>query len=60
MEELKITNLEKGFFQALLKGKDRLGGQSKIQKLRNDRYLADEIIEFLKQNQSQNSVNEYH
>ena len=59
MEELKITILEKGFFQALLKGKDRLGGQSKIQKLRNDRYLADEIVEFLKQNQSQYSVKEF-
>ena len=44
---LNLTVLNKGFYQEYLKSKNRLGGQSKIQKLRNDRKLADEIDMYL-------------
>ena len=45
---LKLTPLDTGFYEDFLDCNDRLGGQSKIQKLRNDRKLADPIETHLK------------
>ena len=47
LENLRITDLPRGTFQAWLKSKGRLGGQHKIPRLANDRKYADQILQLL-------------
>jgi len=44
----KITSLKNGTFYEWLKTKDKLGGQNKIPRLKNDRNFAEEILEIQK------------
>lgn len=49
LQALKIRKVSKGGFTNLMKKRGKLGGQNKIQRLANDRSLADELTSFLKQ-----------
>lgn len=43
LRTLKITSLPPGSFQTYMKSKGKLGGQNKVQRLANDRSLADAL-----------------
>jgi len=46
LQPLKLTHIRTGGFQAYMKSVGKLGGQNKIQRLSNDRSLADALAEF--------------
>jgi hypothetical protein len=46
LQPLKLTRIRPGGFQAYMKSVGKLGGQNKIQRLANDRSLADALVEF--------------
>ena len=46
LQELKISPIRPGGFQAFMKKQGKLGGQNKIQRLSNDRGLADMLQEY--------------
>jgi len=48
LQQLKITSLDSGAFTNFMKSKGKLGGQNKIQRLANDRKIADALEEFIK------------
>lgn len=50
LQSLKITEIEKGGFTAMMKSRGKLGGQNKIPRLANDRDLAEILIPFTKKN----------
>jgi len=43
LQTLKITEIKKGGFQAYMKSIGKLGGQNKVQRLSNDRKVADKL-----------------
>ncbi|MCM5662315.1 GH3 auxin-responsive promoter family protein [Galbibacter mesophilus] len=43
LQQLKITSLKSGAFSRYMKSQGKLGGQNKVQRLSNDRKLADEL-----------------
>ena len=43
LQPLKITRVEKGGFNAYMKTQGKLGGQNKIQRLANDRSIAEKL-----------------
>ncbi|WP_276389048.1 GH3 family domain-containing protein [Eudoraea chungangensis] len=47
LQRLIVTPVRKGGFQDFMKKKGKLGGQNKIQRLSNDRRIADELQEFI-------------
>ena len=48
LQPLKITQIETGGFTASMKSSGKLGGQNKVQRLANDRKLADALAAFIK------------
>lgn len=46
LQPLKLTRIQTGGFQAYMKSVGKLGGQNKIQRLANDRSLADALVEY--------------
>jgi phenylacetate-coenzyme A ligase PaaK-like adenylate-forming protein len=46
LQKLKVTSIKKNGFQAYMKSVGKLGGQNKVQRLSNDRKLADALLEF--------------
>jgi len=48
LQTLKITPLKKGGFQAYMKSIGKLGGQNKVQRLSNDRKVAEKLLAFRK------------
>ncbi|SHI49354.1 GH3 auxin-responsive promoter family protein [Pseudozobellia thermophila] len=46
LQLLKVTPIKPGGFQAYMKSKGKLGGQNKVQRLANDRSVADNLLEF--------------
>ena len=46
LQPLKLTRIRPGGFQAYMKSVGKLGGQNKIQRLANDRSLADALVAF--------------
>jgi len=48
LQQLKVSKVEKGGFTKYMKSIGRLGGQNKIQRLSNDRKLADALYAFKK------------
>ena len=46
LQTLKITSIKKDGFQEYMKSVGKLGGQNKVQRLSNDRKLADALLEF--------------
>ena len=46
LQTLKITSIKKNGFQEYMKSVGKLGGQNKVQRLSNDRKLADALLEF--------------
>lgn len=48
LESLRMVVLPKGFFEFYMWEKNKMGGQNKLQRLRNDRELADSIMHLLK------------
>ncbi len=44
LQRLKVTSIRKDGFKAYMKSVGKLGGQNKIQRLSNDRKLADQLI----------------
>lgn len=46
LQPLKLTRIRPGGFQAYMKSVGKLGGQNKVQRLANDRSLADALLEF--------------
>ncbi|MEL4307073.1 GH3 auxin-responsive promoter family protein [Joostella sp. CR20] len=48
LQQLKITRLETGAFQSYMKSQGKLGGQNKVQRLANDRKIADVLEGFTK------------
>ena len=44
LQPLKITSVKPGGFQAYMKTVGKLGGQNKVQRLANDRKLANELV----------------
>ncbi|MBI1837115.1 MAG: GH3 auxin-responsive promoter family protein [Flavobacteriia bacterium] len=48
LEFPQIHFMKKGFFDAWLKSKGKLGGQNKIPRLQNDRKIAEELLNFEK------------
>ncbi|MEO9893548.1 GH3 auxin-responsive promoter family protein [Aurantibacter sp.] len=46
LQTLKITKIKKGGFQAYMKSIGKLGGQNKVQRLGNDRKVADALRKF--------------
>lgn len=48
LRTLKVTKIKKGGFQDYMKSIGKLGGQNKVQRLGNDRKVADALIEFRK------------
>lgn len=46
LQTLKITSIQKDGFQSYMKSVGKLGGQNKVQRLANDRKLADALLEF--------------
>lgn len=49
LQTLKITKIKKGGFHDYMLSVGKLGGQNKVQRLANDRKLADALIKFRKQ-----------
>ncbi|MGB5359439.1 MAG: GH3 auxin-responsive promoter family protein, partial [Eudoraea sp.] len=43
LQRLKITAIKKGGFQEFMKSIGKLGGQNKVQRLSNDRSVADKL-----------------
>ncbi|WP_339835496.1 GH3 auxin-responsive promoter family protein [uncultured Maribacter sp.] len=50
LQTLKITPIEKGGFLAYMKSIGKLGGQNKVQRLSNDRKVADSLSKYSKTN----------
>ncbi|WP_422082740.1 GH3 family domain-containing protein [Ulvibacterium sp.] len=48
LQPLKITQIQKGGFQEYMKSVGRLGGQNKVQRLANDRKVADPLSAYKK------------
>ncbi|WP_299533687.1 GH3 auxin-responsive promoter family protein [Ulvibacterium sp.] len=48
LQPLKITQIQKGGFQEYMKSIGRLGGQNKVQRLANDRKVADPLSAYKK------------
>ena len=48
MSCLEVVSLPTGFYDKYAKSKNKFGGQNKLPKLRNDRYLADDIASALR------------
>lgn len=48
LQPLKITRIEKGGFAAYMKSVGKLGGQNKISRLCNDRFIADALSDYKK------------
>jgi len=48
LQTLKITSIKKGGFQSYMKSIGKLGGQNKVQRLSNDRTVADTLAVFKK------------
>ncbi len=48
LQALKTTSIKKGGFQGYMKSIGKLGGQNKVQRLANDRKVADRLAEFKK------------
>ncbi len=46
LQTLKVTSIQQGGFLAHMKSIGRLGGQNKVQRLSNDRKLADALLEY--------------
>ena len=46
LQTLKVTSIKKDGFQGYMKSIGKLGGQNKVQRLSNDRKLADALLEF--------------
>ena len=46
LKPLEITKIRKGGFQAFMKSKGKLGGQNKVQRLSNDRTVAEKLIAY--------------
>ncbi len=46
LQRLKVTPIKQGGFNAYMKSKGKLGGQNKVQRLSNDRSVADGLSEF--------------
>ena len=46
LQPLQLTQIQKGGFQQYMKSIGKLGGQNKIQRLSNDRDLADSLLEY--------------
>ncbi|HET8736623.1 MAG TPA: GH3 auxin-responsive promoter family protein [Pricia sp.] len=46
LQRLKLTPIKKGGFNDYMKSKGKLGGQNKVQRLSNDRSVADGLSEF--------------
>tara|TARA_R110002167_G_scaffold206691_18_gene410814 strand:- start:21769 stop:23268 length:1500 start_codon:yes stop_codon:yes gene_type:complete len=46
LQPLKITVIKPGGFKAYMKAKGKLGGQNKMQRLANDRKVADALLQF--------------
>ncbi|WP_019670887.1 GH3 family domain-containing protein [Eudoraea adriatica] len=44
LQRLKITTIKKGGFQEFMKSIGKLGGQNKVQRLSNDRSVADKLV----------------
>ncbi len=47
LRPLKVKLLEQGAFQKYMKSRGKLGGQNKVPRLSNERYIADELEKFL-------------
>ena len=43
LQRLKITSIKKGGFHEFMKSIGKLGGQNKVQRLSNDRSVADKL-----------------
>ena len=43
LQTLKVSSVEQGAFQAYMRSKGRLGGQNKVQRLANDRNMAEAL-----------------
>tara|TARA_R110002051_G_scaffold73135_1_gene132645 strand:+ start:15642 stop:17147 length:1506 start_codon:yes stop_codon:yes gene_type:complete len=50
LQTLKITPIEKGGFLSYMKSIGKLGGQNKVQRLSNDRKVADSLSKYCKTN----------
>ncbi len=50
LQRLKVTPIAPGGFLGYMKSKGRLGGQNKVQRLSNDRKVADELSHYRKEN----------
>ncbi|SDD72385.1 GH3 auxin-responsive promoter [Pricia antarctica] len=46
LQRLKVTSIKPGGFNAYMKSKGKLGGQNKVQRLANDRSVADGLSKF--------------
>ena len=46
LQTLKVTSIKKGGFQEYMKSIGKLGGQNKVQRLANDRKVADHLSQF--------------
>ena len=44
LQRLKVTSIKKGGFQEFMKSIGKLGGQNKVQRLSNDRSVADKLV----------------
>ncbi len=47
LQQLKVTHVSKDGFQNYMRSLGKLGGQNKVQRLSNDRKVADAIQPFL-------------
>lgn len=47
LQRLQIRIVQKGGFTNMMKKRGKLGGQNKIQRLANDRSLADELVDYI-------------
>lgn len=48
LQTLKITSIQEGGFRAYMKSIGKLGGQNKVQRLSNDRNVAEKLNQFIK------------
>ncbi len=44
LQPLKVRNVKRGGFQSYMKSIGKLGGQNKVQRLANDRKIADVLL----------------
>ena len=44
LQKLKVTSIKSGGFNEYMKSKGKLGGQNKVQRLANDRSVADDLL----------------